>query len=156
MTIKSGMSLSKRRPDWDKHFLNIAKIVATRSSCLRRSVGCVIVQDKRILASGYNGAPAGIEHCDVRGCIREQKNVPSGENHEMCWGLHAEQNALIQCAVHGASCKGANLYSTTFPCSICAKMIINAGIKQVFYHEQYNDLISLQLFKEAEVLTWRI
>ena len=116
------------RPDWDTYFMRITKLVATRSSCLRRSVGAVLVKDKRILATGYNGAPAGMAHCEEAGCLRDQLHIPSGERHELCRGLHAEQNAIIQAARQGAEIKDSTLYCTTAPCSLCAKMLINAGV----------------------------
>jgi dCMP deaminase len=116
------------RPDWDDYFLDIVGLVAKRATCLRRSVGAALVRDRRILATGYNGAPSGLRHCLSIGCLRELNCVPSGERHELCRGLHAEQNAIIQAALHGVSVKGATLYCTNHPCIICAKMIINAGI----------------------------
>jgi len=141
----------KERPDWDSYFMAITILVSKRSTCIRRSVGAVIVKDKRILSTGYNGAPSGIEHCSQVGCLRDQLNVPSGEKHELCRGIHAEQNAIIQAAFHGVSIKGATLYCTNQPCSICAKMIINAGIKNIFYQEGYDDSMSRQMLKDADV-----
>ena len=129
-----------KRPDWDTYFMQIAHIVAQRSTCLRRKVGAVIVKDKRILTTGYNGAPSGITHCEVTGCLREKLNVPSGQRHELCRGLHAEQNALLQAALHGISLKGATLYCTNQPCIICAKMLINAGIKEIVIGDGYQFL----------------
>jgi dCMP deaminase len=117
------------RPDWGPYFMEIARIVSMRSTCLRRNVGAVIVKDKRILASGYNGAPSGLKHCAEVSCLREKLNIASGERHELCRGLHAEQNAIIQAAYHGVSINGAELYCTHLPCSICIKMLINAGIR---------------------------
>ncbi|WP_290902673.1 dCMP deaminase family protein, partial [Ferroglobus sp.] len=119
------------RPSLDEYFMEIAKVVAKRSTCLRQNVGAVIVKDKRILSTGYNGAPMGLPHCLDIGCLREELNVPSGERHELCRAVHAEQNAIIQAAVHGVSIKGATLYTTHQPCIMCAKMIINAGIVRV-------------------------
>lgn len=139
------------RPSWDEYFMEIAEVVATRSTCLRRRVGAIIVQDKRILATGYNGAPTGLSHCGVSGCLREQLQVPSGERHELCRGLHAEQNAIIQCAVHGISVQGATLYSTTQPCVLCSKMLINAGIKKIIFQGAYPDELSLRLLQEAGI-----
>jgi dCMP deaminase len=139
------------RPDWDVYFMDITALVSKRSTCIRRAVGAVIVKDKRILTTGYNGAPSGIEHCREVGCLREQLNVPSGEKHELCRGIHAEQNAIVQAAFHGVSIKGATLYCTNLPCSICAKMIINAGIKNIFYQEGYADSMSKQMLKDADV-----
>ncbi|MEW5908799.1 MAG: dCMP deaminase family protein [Thermodesulfobacteriota bacterium] len=139
------------RPPWETYFMDIAVLVSKRSTCLRRSVGSVIVKDKRILSTGYNGAPSGIRHCRETGCLREQLHLASGERHELCRGIHAEQNAIIQAAYHGVSIKGASLYCTNLPCSICAKMIINAGIKKVYYRSGYADPMSGQMLQEAEV-----
>jgi len=141
----------KERPEWDSYFMAITILVSKRSTCIRRSVGAVIVKDKRILSTGYNGAPSGIAHCIEVGCLRDQLKVPSGEKHELCRGIHAEQNAIIQAAFHGVSIKGATLYCTNQPCSICAKMIINAGIKNIFYQEGYDDSMSRQMLKDADV-----
>lgn len=139
------------RPDWDEYFMEIAHVVMKRSTCLRRQVGAVIVKDKRILATGYNGAPSGIAHCSEVGCLRDQMNVPSGERHELCRGLHAEQNAIIQAAMSGVSIKGSWMYVTHHPCSLCAKMIINAGIKKVIYKGDYPDALAAALLDEAGV-----
>lgn len=139
------------RPSWDEYFMEITEVVATRSTCVRRRVGAIIVKDKRILATGYNGAPSGLEHCGVSGCLREQLKVPSGERHELCRGLHAEQNAIIQCAVHGIKMQGATLYSTTQPCVLCSKMLINAGINRIVFRGAYPDELSLKLLKEAGI-----
>lgn len=139
------------RPSWDEYFMEITEVVATRSTCVRRRVGAIIVKDKRILATGYNGAPSGLTHCGVFGCLREELKVPSGERHELCRGLHAEQNAIIQCAVHGISMQGATLYSTTQPCVLCSKMLINAGIKRIVFQGAYPDELSLKLLQEAGV-----
>jgi len=139
------------RPSWDEYFMEITEVVATRSTCVRRRVGAIIVKDKRILATGYNGAPSGLSHCGESGCIREKLNIPSGERHELCRGLHAEQNAIIQCAVHGINMQGATLYSTTQPCVLCSKMLINAGIKRIVFHGAYPDELSLKLLEEAGI-----
>lgn len=139
------------RPTWDEYFIEITKIVAKRSTCLRRHVGAILVKDKRILATGYNGAPQNIRHCLDIGCIRESKNVPSGERHELCRGIHAEQNLIIQAAFYGISIEGSQLYCTNFPCSICAKMLINAGIKRIFYLDGYPDELSQELLEEAKI-----
>ena len=141
----------KNRPSWDDYFLGIADLISKRSTCLRRSVGAVLVKDKRILATGYNGAPSGITHCSVTGCIREKLKIPSGQRHELCRGLHGEQNAFLQAALHGTSLKGSCLYSTTQPCIICAKMIINAGIKEIVIKGDYPDKMSKELLREAKV-----
>lgn len=139
------------RPGFDEYFMNIARVVATRSTCLRRNVGAVLVRDKRILATGYNGAPSGLPHCEEVGCLREKLGIPRGERHEICRGLHAEQNAIIQSALHGVSIAGAELYCTHHPCSVCAKMLINAGITKVKIVEDYPDKMAKELFKEAGV-----
>ena len=139
------------RPSWDEYFIKIAFDVAQRSTCLRRKVGAILVKNKRILATGYNGAPSGLRHCEEVGCIREQQNVPSGERHELCRGLHAEMNALIQAAVHGVSTQDSILYSTTYPCSLCAKMLINAGIRRVVEAGDYPDDLSRELLTESGI-----
>lgn len=139
------------RPSWDEYFLEIAKIVAKRSTCLRRQVGAILVKDKRILATGYNGAPSNIRHCLEVGCIRESKKIPSGERHELCRGIHAEQNLIIQAAYHGVPISNSILYCTNFPCSICAKMLINAGIERIVYLDGYPDTLSEELIKEAGI-----
>jgi dCMP deaminase len=131
--------------------MDIAELVAKRSTCLRRAVGCVVVKDKRILSTGYNGAPTGIKHCIDIGCLREELNVASGERHELCRGIHAEQNAIIQAAFHGVSIKGATLFCTNEPCLICAKMIINAGIIEIYYRDGYADPMAREMFKEAGI-----
>ena len=142
------------RPSWDEYFMDMAALTAKRSTCLRRQVGAVIVQDKHIVATGYNGAPRGIKHCGERegGCLREELGVPSGEKHELCRALHAEQNAIIQAAFHGVSINGADLYCTHLPCSICMKMIINAGITRVSYIEGYPDELSFQMINESGIV----
>jgi len=139
------------RPTWDAYFMDIAVLVAKRSTCLRRSVGALIVKDKRILTTGYNGAPSGIRHCTEIGCLRETMNVASGQRHELCRGIHAEQNAIIQAAYHGVSIAHATLYCTNLPCSICTKMIINAGIKRIYYLEGYADDLSEAMLAESEI-----
>ena len=144
-------SPSIHRPEWDEYFMAIAELVSSRSTCLRRYVGAVLVKEKRILATGYNGAPSGIPHCKEVGCIREKLKVPSGERHELCRGLHAEQNVIIQAAYHGVSIKGSILYVTCHPCSVCAKMIINAGIREVVIKDTYPDKIAAELLNEAGV-----
>ena len=143
--------MKKKRPTWDEYFLSIADLVSKRSTCLRRNVGAVLVRDKRILATGYNGAPSKVRHCSDTGCVREKLKIPSGERHELCRGLHAEQNAFLQAALHGTSLKESSLYSTTQPCMICAKMIINAGIKEIIIRGDYPDRMSKELLREAKV-----
>lgn len=138
------------RPSWDEYFMEIAVLTSQRSTCLRRHVGAAIVCDKHIVATGYNGAPRGIKHCQERGgCLREKMNVPSGERHELCMALHAEQNAIIQAARLGHSIEGATIYVTHQPCVICAKMIINAGIERIVVKEGYPDELARELLKEA-------
>ena len=140
------------RPGWHEYFSRIAKLVSSRSTCMRRSVGAVIVKDQDILATGYNGNPSGLAHCVEIGCLRTKLKVPSGTKHELCTGLHAEQNAIIQAAKHGTSIAGATLYCTTKPCSICAKMIIQAGIEKVVYSDMYPDELADQYFENAGVI----
>ena len=139
------------RPSWDDYFLKIAREVAERSTCLRRKVGAVLVRDKRILTTGYNGAPRGIAHCEEAGCLRDRLGVPSGQRHELCRGLHAEMNALVQAAVHGVSVSGGTLYCTNHPCSLCTKMLINAGVARVVILEGYPDELAEQLLGEAGI-----
>jgi len=136
--------------------MEITEVVATRSTCLRRKVGAVIVKDKHILASGYNGAPSGLAHCAEVGCLRERMQVPSGERHELCRGLHAEQNAIIQSALHGVSIAGATIYSTTQPCVLCSKMLLNSQVKRIVFKGSYPDELSLALLQEAgiELVVW--
>jgi len=140
-----------KRPNLDEYFMEIAKVVSKRSTCLRRKVGAIIVKDKRILATGYNGAPSGLPHCDEIGCLREKLNIKSGERIELCRGVHAEMNAIIQCAKFGISCEGATMYTTHFPCITCAKIIINAGIKEIVYAEDYPDEQAYNILKEAGI-----
>ena len=145
------MSSTTERPSWEIYFMEIAVLVAKRSTCLRRSVGAVVVKDRRMLSTGYNGAQTKVRHCRQTGCLREQMKVPSGERHELCRGIHAEHNAIIQAAFHGVSIRDASLYCTNLPCSICAKMIINAGIKVIYYLSGYADTMSEEMLKEAGV-----
>ena len=139
------------RKSKDVYFAEIADLVSSRSTCLRNQVGAVLVKDSQILTTGYNGAPKGLPHCDDVGCMREELGVKPGERHELCRGLHAEQNSIIQAAYHGVSVRGAKMYCTTFPCSICTKMMINAGITEVIYVDYYDDKLSAQLLKEAGI-----
>ncbi|MCF6291175.1 MAG: cytidine/deoxycytidylate deaminase family protein [Desulfobacterales bacterium] len=142
---------SNPRPSWDEYFMGITELVAQRSTCLRRKVGAVIVRDKRIITTGYNGVPVNIRHCAEQGCLREQQGVPSGERHELCRGLHAEQNAIIQGALHGVSLAGATLYCTNQPCAICSKMLINARIVSISYKEGYDDPLAIEMLAEAGI-----
>ena len=139
------------RPSWPEYFMTIAEMVAKRSTCLRRHVGAILVKDKRILATGYNGAPSGLKHCEEVGCIRQNASIPSGERHELCRGLHAEQNAIIQAAYHGISIAGSTLYCTNKPCVICSKMLINAGIVKIFCEKGYDDPLADQMITEANI-----
>ena len=126
-------------------------MVATRSTCLRRHVGAILVKEKRILATGYNGAPAGLKHCIEVGCLREEASIPSGTRHELCRALHAEQNAIVQAAYHGISIAGSTLYCTNKPCVICSKMLINAGIEGIFFEEDYEDDLADAMLAEAGI-----
>jgi len=137
------------RPSWDEYFMQMARLAATRSTCLRRKVGAVYVRDRNVLATGYNGAPSGVAHCSEVGCLREQLHIPSGERHEICRGLHAEQNGIIQAAKHGITLTGATLYCTNSPCIICAKMLINVGVERIVHAEGYPDDLSGQMLSEA-------
>ncbi len=143
--------MDRERPSWDEYFMDITCLVAKRATCLRRAVGAVVIKDRRLLSTGYNGAPSNVRHCAETGCLRRQLNVPSGERHELCRGIHAEQNAIIQAAYHGVSIKGATLYCTNQPCSICAKMIINAGIVRIVYQDGYADPLSTEMLAEAGI-----
>lgn len=139
------------RMPWPDYFMRIACLVAERSTCLRRSVGAVAVRDRRILASGYNGAPSNLAHCLETGCLREKLGVPSGQRHEICRGLHAEQNIIIQAAMHGVSIQGADIYCTTQPCLICTKMLINCGVAGIYYKESYPDELAEGMLIEAGI-----
>lgn len=139
------------RPSWDEYFMDMVDIVKTRSTCLRRQVGAVLVKDKRVLASGYNGAPTGLKHCEETGCLRDQLGIPSGERHELCRGLHAEQNAIIQASLHGVKIEGATIYVNIQPCVVCTKMIINAGINRLVFKGGYPDDLSRKLLQESGI-----
>ena len=149
-------NILKERPSWDEYFLEVAHLVARRATCLRRSVGAVLVKNKRILATGYNGAPSGQQHCLDIGCLREKLKIPSGERHELCRALHAEQNALIQASLYGVSTEGSTLYATNQPCVICAKMLINAGIKEVVISAGYPDKMAMEFLRKAKIRVRRI
>lgn len=140
------------RPSWDEYFMQMAELTAKRSTCLRRQVGAVIVKDRHIVATGYNGAPKGLPHCEeLGGCLREKLGVPSGQRHELCRALHAEQNAIVQAAAMGNSIEGATIYVTHQPCIICAKMIINAGINRIVVKSGYPDKMSEDMVREADL-----
>jgi len=146
------MVMKNKRPTWDEYFAAITRQVSTRATCLRRKVGAVIVKDKRILATGYNGAPMGVRSCLERGsCLREELGVPSGERHEICRGMHAEQNAIIQAAYHGVRIRDSVIYVTNQPCILCAKMIINSGIRKIYYLEEYPDPLAIEILDEGKV-----
>ncbi len=146
---KTEVTREFARPSWDEYFISIAKLVASRSTCLRRQVGAVAVKNRRILATGYNGAPRGLPHCAEVGCIREELEVPPGERHELCRGLHAEQNVIIQAALHGISIQGSTVYCTDHPCSLCMKMLVNAGIAEIVYFNAYPDELASKIAEEA-------
>lgn len=139
------------RPSWHEYFIEMTRVASKRSTCIRRHVGALIVKDNQILASGYNGAPSKVTHCEVTGCLRQKLNVPSGERQEICRGLHAEQNAIVQAAVHGVPIAGATIYCTNKPCSICAKMIINAKIVKIIYLDDYNDSLADELLADTDI-----
>ena len=159
LTVKkkrTGQKKTHSRPSWDEYFLQMAELASQRATCLRRRVGAVLVKDKRILSTGYNGAPSGLEHCLEKGCLRDQLKIPSGERHELCRGLHGEQNALIQASLHGVSVKGSTLYATTQPCIICAKMLINAGIAEIVIAGGYPDKMAMDFLKQAGIKVRRV
>ncbi len=139
------------RPDSDEYFLKIASVVAERSTCRRHRVGAVAVKNKHILATGYNGAPSGLKDCLELGCLRDEQGVPSGERQEICRGIHAEQNVIIQASLHGVSLEGSTIYATHTPCILCAKMLVNAKIKRFVSFGKYNDDAFINLFKEAGI-----
>jgi dCMP deaminase len=141
----------RSRPDWDEYFMEIAEVVAKRSTCLRRQIGAVIVKSRRILATGYNGSPSGLPHCLELGCLRDEQGIESGTRHEICRALHSEQNAIVQAALYGVATTGATLYCTHQPCSLCAKMLINAGISRVVFEGDYPDTFSLEMLETAKI-----
>ena len=141
-----------KRPSWDEYFIKIDALVSERSTCLRHHVGAIIVKDRRVLTTGYNGAPAGTKDCLELGCLRNELNIPSGERHEICRAIHAEQNAIIQASKHGENVQDGTVYCTHSPCIICAKMMINAGIKKIVTYGNYPDIGGVKdLLKEAKV-----
>lgn len=142
---------NKERPTWDEYFMQMASVVAGRSTCLRRQVGAVIVKDRQILSTGYNGSPSGLTHCVEMGCLRQKLGIPSGERTEICRAVHAEQNALVQAAKHGVAISGADIYTTVQPCVLCTKLIITAGMKRVFYAIPYPDKLALEMATEAKL-----
>ena len=144
------------RPSWDEYYMEMVEVIKKRSTCLRRQVGAIIVKDKRIIATGYNGSPVGCKHCEEVGCLRDQLKIPSGERHELCRAIHAEQNALVQAAYSGTSVKDSIMYITTQPCSLCAKMIINAGVTKILFKGDYPDELAMEMLKEAGVRVVKI
>lgn len=146
-----------RRPSWDEYFMEMAKLTAQRSTCMRRHVGAVIVKDCRAIATGYNGAPRGLVHCEENGgCLRQKMGIPSGQRQELCRALHAEQNAIIQAASMGHAIEGGTIYITHQPCVVCAKMIINAGIRRIVVEEGYPDQLALEILEEAGLAVERL
>lgn len=148
---KTQSGLERLRPSIDEYFIRFAELAATRSTCVRRQVGAVLVRDKHILSTGYNGSPANMSHCTTETCLRLTTGVKPGERHELCRGVHAEQNAIIQCALHGVSSRDASLYVTHSPCTICAKMLINAGIKEVVVKQRYPDEDGIQMLQASGI-----
>jgi len=144
------------RPSWNEYFMEIALLVRKRSTCLRRQIGCVIVNDKKVMATGYNGPPSGLRHCIDIGCLRVKMGIPSGERHELCRALHAEQNAIIQAAIFGVNIRGSVVFCTHFPCSLCAKMLINVKASKIYYIEGYPDELSKSLLSEANIPSEKI
>jgi len=141
------------RPNWDEYFLTLAKVIRTRSTCMRRQVGAVLTKDNRILTTGYNGPPRGLAHCKDRegGCLRDKMNVKSGQRDELCRAIHAEANTIIQAALHGVATDGSTLYCTTSPCNICAKLLIGAGVRRIVTIESYPADLALEMLQEAKV-----
>jgi len=150
--MSRGGLKAEQRPSWDEYFVRICEEVARRSTCLRRQVGAVLVREKRLLCTGYNGAPSGLRHCAETGCLRQQKGVASGTGWELCRGLHAEMNALLQAATYGIMVRGATIYTTSFPCSLCAKMLINAGVERIVAVGDYPDPLAKEMLSEAGVV----
>lgn len=145
-----------KRPNWDEYFMEIARLVSTRSTCLRRQVGAVIVKERQILSTGYNGSPKGLKHCSEIGCERQRLNIPSGERHEICRAVHAEQNAIVQAAYNGVSIKDSVIYTTLRPCILCAKLIINSGIKKIIFEGEYASDKAMDLIEEANIEVIRL
>jgi dCMP deaminase len=143
--------MTNKRPTKDEYFMKMAHLAASRSTCLRRKVGAVIVKESRVLSTGYNGAPKGLPHCEEVGCIRKDKNIPTGERHELCRGVHAEQNAVIQAAVFGTSIKDGKIYTTNQPCVVCAKILINASITEIIYENEYIDELAKEVLSQSDV-----
>lgn len=142
----------EKRLSWDEYFMEMARLASKRSTCMRRKVGAVLVKNNQIISSGYNGAPKKLRHCSETGCLREKLKVPSGQKHELCRGVHAEQNTIAQAGFHGISTEGSTLYCITFPCSICLKLLINAGVKEIVYEGNYPDDLSKDLINESKII----
>jgi dCMP deaminase len=151
MAKKQGNLMSGKRPTVDEYFMKMAHLAASRSTCLRRKVGAVIIKDKRVLSTGYNGAPKGLPHCEEVGCVRKDKNIPTGTRHELCRGVHAEQNAIIQAAVFGTSIKDGIIYTTNHPCVVCAKLLINSSITEIIYDDDYIDKLAKEVLNQSNV-----
>ena len=149
--IHSEPPLVILRPSWEEYFMRIAEVTATRSTCVRHKLGAVLVRDKRILSTGYNGAPRGMKHCIDIGCLRDRLKIPSGTRHEICRGVHAEQNTIIQASRHGVTTEDSEIYITHEPCAVCAKILINAGVKKIICKTGYPDPFAKKLLKEARV-----
>ena len=139
------------RPGWNEYFMKMADLAAKRSTCIRRSVGAVLVKDRRVLATGYNGAPKKLKHCEETGCLRAEMDVPSGQRHEICRGVHAEQNLIAQAGVHGVKTEGATVYCTNQPCVICAKLLINSGIAKIYYKNPYQDQFTEKILDQSNI-----
>lgn len=139
------------RPDWNEYFMMFADLASLRATCIRRQVGAVLVSDNRIIATGYNGAPKGIPHCTRETCLRAIHNVPSGTHHELCRGVHAEQNLICQAAYHGVSTRESSVYTSLRPCSICLKILINAGVSTIYYFDEYPDPLTDELMKTSDI-----
>ena len=153
--LAADLSPADNRPSWDEYFMQICDLVSKRTTCTRRAVGAIIVKERRVLSTGYNGVPRGVEHCLGRGCLRTQMNIPSGEHQELCRGVHAEENAILQAARYGISIDGATCYTTTQPCIMCAKSLINAGITEIVFSADYPDRLTQDMLDEARVITRR-
>ncbi len=145
-----------KRPSWDEYFMGLAEAAGTRSTCLRHKLGGVMVKNRRVIATGYNGAPRGMKHCLDVGCLRDKKKIPSGTHHEICMAIHAEQNLVIQAALHGASTEDSDVFLTHGPCAVCAKILINAGVKRIVYKNHYPDSFAKKLLKKAKVQLIRL
>lgn len=153
---KIGKRAGDKRPSWDEYFLQMAQFVSKRSTCLRRQVGAVAVRDKRVLATGYNGAPSELAHCTDIGCVRQKLKIPSAQRQELCRGLHAEQNVIIQSEIHKIDLKDSILYVTNQPCVTCSKMLIGVGVKEIVILEGYPDELARRMLKEAGIKIKRV